>query len=573
MSTIKLFNKAIQGNEISFSELNKIATPLGYLIHPDCCTNQVLEFLKEQPKNYNATFYSSWNDIISKNKFELYLDQIRHYSSTYGTDFQDTPWIPNNNIEIISFKDLKIILPITIEELNDKCCQMLYSGIALNQDTLNILIENITNIDISKIKNKESLMYFCKAKNELPLNNVEFVRYLIYLATNKTLLIKDKSTIDSLKLSNLKISEMINKFGIKSLSEIFFRFKPIFLALKKGNESTINSLRKLANTNHKPMKLGFFEEILSNLDLIQYLPEKLKECNNFKKIQLLQTISIRRKKLDLKFFGIRNGKLFVKEEKSKYLQQYSIIYDIVYKSLIESLKSKATSIKIPNNIDITLPISEKSFIGNYPLGTSFDLSNKDAIVGIHWDNNSGANDLDLSLTDLSGYKIGWNSDYKNDNNSIIYSGDVTSPQPEAVELMYASNGFEPSIVKVNLYSGNNNSKFKLFLATEFITNMKKNYMVNPNNIQFSIDCVMDSKEKSVAIITENKLILAQFRTGNKIVAGDSITNKYIEYSLNIQDCYLNLKTVLTDAGFTINKGNELIDLTNLSKDTLINLLN
>lgn len=572
MSTIKLFNKALKGNDISFLELNKIATPLGYLIHPECCTNEVLSFLQEQPKNYNATFYKSWNDIISKNRFELFLDQIKHYTSTYGTNFQDIPWTPNDGSNVISFNNLKVISPITIKELNDRCCQMLYSGIALNSETLQMIIPFITNIDISKIKNKEALMYFCKSTDSLPTNNVELVRYFIYLATNKTLLIKDKDTLSALKLSKLNISEMVNKFGTNKIAEVFFRFKPIFLSLKKGNESTINQLRKLANTNHKPMKIGYFEEILSNISLIKDLPEKLKECNNFKKIQLLQTILIRKKELDLKFFGIRNGKLWVKEEKSKYLQQYDIIYDIIYKSLIESLKSKATNIKIPEGINITLPVSEKSFIGNYPLGTSFDLFNKDAIVGIHWDKDSGCHDLDLSLTDISGNKIGWNSHFTNDNKSIIYSGDVTSPNPEAVELMYASNGFKPSIVKVNLYSGDNNSKFKLFLATENITNMSRNYMVDPNNILFNIDCIMDSREKSVAVITENKLILAQFRTGNKIVSGDSITNQYIDYSLKTQDCYLDLKTVLLEAGFTINTGNETIDLTELSKDTLINLI-
>lgn len=90
--------------------------------------------------------------------------------------------------------------------------------------------------------------------------------------------------------------------------------------------------------------------------------------------------------------------------------------------------------------------------------------------------------------------------------------------------------------------------------------------------QFTIDCVMDSKEKSVAVITENKLILAQFRTGNRIVSGNSITNKYTEYVLDTLDCYLDLKKVLTDSGFTINSGDEKLDLTNLSKDNLMSLL-
>ena len=228
MSTIKLFNKALKGNDISLLELKKIATPLGYLIHPECCTNEVLSFLQEQPKNYNATFYKSWNDIISKNRFELFLDQIKHYTSTYGTNFQDIPWTPNDGSNVISFNNLKVISPITIKELNDRCCQMLYSGIALNSETLQMIIPFITNIDISKIKNKEALMYFCKSTDSLPTNNVELVRYFIYLATNKTLLIKDKDTLSALKLSKLNISEMVNKFGTNKIAEVFFRFSLSF---------------------------------------------------------------------------------------------------------------------------------------------------------------------------------------------------------------------------------------------------------------------------------------------------------------------------------------------------------
>ena len=111
----------------------------------------------------------------------------------------------------------------------------------------------------------------------------------------------------------------------------------------------------------------------------------------------------------------------------------------------------------------------------------------------------------------------------------------------------------------------------MFLASEKINNMQKNYMVDPNNILFTVDMVMDSKEKSLGVITGEKFILAQFRTGNGRVSTRSITDLYTTYALSILDCYLNLKDVLTDAGFTFSNKDAKIDLTDMSKDTLISL--
>lgn len=575
ISVIKLFNKALSGNSASFAEVNKLAVKVGYIVDPRCCTVEVLEFLKSLPVNINATFYKSWNDIISKNRFELFLDQIRHYASTYGTDFQGEAWTPNEGSDQPDYTNFKVITPITVEEVNTRCCEMLYTGIALNENTLRMVLELITDVDVEKVKNKEAMMSLHKKFGTVPKDNVEFVRFLVFLATNKTLLIKDKTTLAALSVANINLSELVEAFGIEKLAEIFFRFKPIFLSLGKikGNKVVVNRLRRLADKYHKPMKVGFFENILALSSLPVGLQERLKECSNYKKVTLLQTILIRQKELDMRFFGIRNGKLWAKEEKSKTKKYYEELYTHVYSSLINSLSVKACEIKLPLRVKITLPTSEKSFTGNYPLGTSFDLSNTDSIVGIHWRSSEGANDIDMSLFPIDGRKYGWNAAYTDDKKSIVYSGDMTSAYPEAVELFYGNKGMEPCIVKVNRYSGEDKAKFRLFLATETIPNMKRNYMVNPNNILFMIDCEMNAKEKSVGVITGDKFILAEFKTGNKIVSGSSITNKYTEYALSTLDCYLNLEKVLTDAGFTINSGNEPdIDLTKLSKDTLISLL-
>jgi len=297
-------------------------------------------------------------------------------------------------------------------------------------------------------------MFLYKKSGTFPNNAVEMVRYLVYLATDKTLLIKDKATIEKIKTSSLDISALVNQYGIENLSTVFLRYKPLFLAFKKGkNKVVINRLRKAAVKNHLPSTPGYFETILSSPKAVSMLESKLKELNNFKKIALLQTISIRLKGLNTRAFGIRNQKLYIKQgglvTDNAYLK---LVYAVIYADLISSLKAKACAIKIPDGINITLPTSEKSFIGNYPLGTSFDFSDADNIVGINWKSSDGAHDLDLSLRDIEGNKYGWNAAYKNANNSIVYSGDMTSANPQAQLAMRVMN--------IQLLGGPNNQSME-----------------------------------------------------------------------------------------------------------------
>lgn len=577
--TLSLFNKAIPTKQnVEFSIINECAVSLGYLVHPSLCNKEVLKWLQSNKRNYNSTFYKSWQNVISKNRFELYLDQIRHYASTYGTDYEGEVYLPEGEVEVPEFTKFKIISPISKEELISRCEQMLFAGIALKQETiesvLSILDELDYVIDIDKVRNKEAKMFLYKNKGALPKEPVEMVRYLVYLTTEKTLLIKDKETIQGIKSSTISVSKHIEQFGIEKLSSVFYRYKPIFLALKKGKDKyCINKLRRLAPKNHAPSKPGYFETILINQKGVHLLPERLTKLGTFKKVTLLQTILIRLKELNIRAFGIRNQKLYIKQERITADVAYlKMVFDIIYADLVQIMKIKACTVRLPEGIDLKLPTSEKSFIGNYPLGTSFDFSNADNIVGINWRDEDGASDLDLKLIDVSGTQYGWNANYYNTNKSIVFSGDMTSARPEATELFYTTTNFSPSIVKVNLYNGQSNSKFKFFIAKEKITKIHSNYMVNPDSIIVNVDCVMDSKEKQVGVITENKFILAQFRTGKGRIAGNSVTNLYTDYALQTIDCYISLGKLLSDAGFTITKNKADIDLTNLSKDTLIDLL-
>ena len=85
-----------------------------------------------------------------------------------------------------------------------------------------------------------------------------------------------------------------------TLSEIFYRFKPLFLALRsnQGLRPIINKIRKLAVTHHKPM----LEDYLNNITAIiktgkgidpKKLREELKKVNTFRKIRLAYALKYR----------------------------------------------------------------------------------------------------------------------------------------------------------------------------------------------------------------------------------------------------------------------------------------
>jgi hypothetical protein len=341
---IRLFNGVLPSkNLLSFETVNKVSVKYGYLVAPEACTTHVLDYIESQKIDYNSTFYKKWNSVISKSRFELLIDQLIHYASTYGTNFTGTPYIPEVAEDVPAFSTFKVIKTITKEEVISRCEKMLFSGIALKQETIQELLAILQHlghsVDIEKVKNKEAKMFLHVQTNSVPKDAVEMVRYLVYLATDKTLLIKDKVTLALIKANSHKVNlpVLVSKFGADKLSSVYFRFKEIFLSLKtRPNAKVVNRLRKLADKNHKPMKQGYFENLLSNESLINQLTlEKLDQISNFKKVLLLQTINIRLKELQNKFYLVRNQKLYVDTDVNKKSVNQNALtkaYVLIYES-------------------------------------------------------------------------------------------------------------------------------------------------------------------------------------------------------------------------------------------------
>ena len=596
-----------------FAAINKKAVKLGYIISPECCNKYVDEWLDSLTANYNSTFYKEWNDVISKSRFELYLDQIRHYASTYGKweegkEVEGNGYVPNDGSITPRFEDLKVIEPITAQKCACKCFEVLKSGIALKDATMKVMCdfffdtkvdgmdydkEHLSNL-LSQVKNKEAMSYLSEKFGVLPADEFGMLRCLALKYTGRAELIKSRATIADIreKADELKNNSPLLSLSdeqLKRLSRIFLRYKPIFLAMK-GTEGTknkvrrvVNRLRRLAEKNHKPFKIGFWESIVKTEHPVEEVKKHLADLDNFRKVRLMMLC---KERMDFPtasgVFTIRNGKQFVRE---MYFPAYNKnwlarLYFLLEDSLCESLAAKACKVRLPDNYDIALPTSEKNFVGNFPYGTSFKMSQHN-VIGIYWRNEWGTHDYDLSMSSLTGAFIGWNGGFYNRNNSVVFSGDMTNADPEAVELLYARNDCPDGVVKLNKFSGLDDSKFRFFFANECLdpTKNMRNHMVDPNNVRF--DTMIDFQgqgQKTIGLVLDNRFYLMDMGTGNSRVA--SVQSRFaptiIEAMKKKAKCFIGLRDILYRSGFEVlEKESEEkpdIDFTNLEKDTLISLL-
>ena len=139
LNLIEFFGVALSDEPKADTKLvNEAAAKRGYIIHPDCCTKSVYNWLNSKSTNINSTFYKSFHDVSSKDRLDLFFDQMLSYASTYllGENLTmndgDYSTVPN-------IRKYKVILPITQDELYDKCLNVLISGIPLKSDTISAL--------------------------------------------------------------------------------------------------------------------------------------------------------------------------------------------------------------------------------------------------------------------------------------------------------------------------------------------------------------------------------------------------------------------------------------------------
>jgi len=253
--------------------------------------------------------------------------------------------------------------------------------------------------------------------HQTPSEPIEFLRHLISKLTDESLLIKNDALIEKIQNSNGKFLDVLLQDAPNNLASIFFRFKPLFLAMKtiSNNKTFFNQLRKKANKLHLPMPEDYFNSVTSrikkgNLDLNDF-ERKLEHTNVFRKIRLANALKYRIHPKESIVYRVRNGRgwatSFDWSNNLKKITKQAL--DIVIGSIVDDIYANVNgkTFYIPPNIHYTLPATEKQFTGNLPTGSYITVS-EDLIVGIHWMNTSRRIDLDLSVIGESG-KIGWDA--------------------------------------------------------------------------------------------------------------------------------------------------------------------
>jgi hypothetical protein len=629
-STIRLFKS------VPITKKGKRKTPKpileetikrGFVFSPEVVYNysdtELVELIKTIQNEFgltaeqmNNSFHKSWKKVKTASIEQLVIEQIIHYITTYGYETlgiysDDTVFIPEEKLEIPKLNvkgfNFVVIRGYTKEELKEKLLSLLQTGIALSDETKKDIVDvclfvEINNKEIASIRNKEVRCVLYDFLDVIPEDPTEFLRYAIYKSTNKTLLIKNKKIIEEIKSKENENVDVLalfykykNKYGFEKLSQIFYRFKPLFLAFKTNTQMKhyINKIRKLAKKNHKPMKPDYLNDVTS---MIKHgvkinkdeLKEELEKVNTFRKIRLAYALKYRTKDVDSILYKIRNGKGYATDFNFEPKDSARDVLKTVLSSIVEdvAVNVKGKKIYIPENIVYAIPATEKQFTGNLPSGTYVTIP-KDIIVGIHWEDvDLNRIDLDLSLISTSKGKFGWNSYYRSEGGDILFSGDMTSaPKPNgASELYYIKRQTKDYfIMMVNYFNYDESIEvpLKIMVAKEEVKNFSYNYTVNPNNIICIAKTKINKKQRILGLLvttTENsRFYFSEVDMGNSIVSSDK---KYMvqsrDYLFNFYEGSISLNELLTKAGAKLVDDKEDCDIDlspeNLEKDKIINLL-
>lgn len=626
-STLRLFKAVpIESNSRKtkvFNNFLKESIKYGFVLSPEVVANysdlnSLVSYLKGNigiaSKALNSSFHKSWNKVKNASMEQLVLEQVFHYLTTYGKEAGffdvDFVYIPAEKLNIpeidIDSIPLVFIKGLTKEQLKEKLMGLLTSGIALSKNTIEDVVciadyLKLFDSDLDLIKNKEVACILCQHLNRFPQNSVEFLRYMVYLTTGETLLIKNKALIEKIKLGNALNNQIFNYFqdyndldefgGFNRLAEIFYRFKPIFLAFKskKHMAPIINLIRKLAVHNHKPMESDYLNDVTANIADIQVTKfvKKLTEYNIFRKIRLAYALKFRTTDADHILYRVRNGKSYVTDfsfdEKIKAATLLEYTLASIAKDISKSVKRGNKTVYIPDFIDYALPATERQFSGNFPSGTFVSIPS-DMVLGIHWKNSQKRSiDLDLSLISLTG-KFGWDRMYRNTSREVLFSGDMTdaSGPNGASEMFYLKNSDQDNfLVMVNDFnrvSEEEEVPMQVFVGKERVTSMAKNYMLNPNNLVASCNSsIKEQRQKIIGLVAKNRFYFIETNMSNAITSrNNTLSNGSKEYLYNYYVNTINLRDILEYAGYIIinNKEEADIDLSPeaISKESILEIL-
>jgi hypothetical protein len=470
-------------------------------------------------------------------------------------------------------------------------------------DLMEIIDQFQLTIEIDAIKNKEMRCRMCDRLHQIPSNPVEFLRYLIYKTTGKTLIIKNKETFETIRAANdtstieaLRLYEQT--YGLTPLASIFYRFKPLWLAFKHRSTAIapmINRIRKLAVQYHQPLQedaLNLLTQRLKHGELdADGFYRDLDRVNIFRKIRLAYALHFRLGNCKAILYKIRNGKSYATAFDARAWNHETLQF--ILEGLMDNIatmiapKIQGKKIYIPANVTYALPATEKQFIGNLPSGTSISLP-AGMTIGVAW-NNIKTHRIDLDFSLLGNTKYGWDANYRSasptgkSTGEILFSGDMTDASQGATEAFSIQRRTDDSyLLMLNYFNFESDLPvpFKLF-ATQEASIDTSHYMVDPTTVEIMIPALMDVKEKMLGLVVTTPktttIYLGETAIGNTRSAhGKPYMQQARAFLLDTMTHSISLNELLLRAGAEPVTTKEEADLDlspeALEKDTILNLL-
>lgn len=454
------------------------------------------------------SLHASWTKVATAPIEQLVFEQVVHYFSTYDMERLTGASIPLFPVEDIladlderpNIKAFTVIQYIDLDDASDLVAEYFESTVAPSKDAIEhaSILMKAFDVSLDGIKSFEFQVIRYEQLGAVPKEGQNFLRFLIYKTTGSTLVIKNQCTIESI-VRNLQQAEK-EKFAhecfcnadLVELAKTFHRFKPLYLAFKKGPSCApyINKIRKLADKYHEPMS----DVTVQNLINLEH--DYMRTGNNTKLYAVIQKCSIRQLVKLLNFtqselaredsradngiapvYNIRNGKVFVPQAETASQDHSSICLRVFaladlrrhllvqLRNLVEHKLDDKTFL-IPAEMHYAVPTSEKQFIGNIPYGSCITLpEGKSFCAAIRWENTGRIrNDLDLHMQSLT-RAFGWNSSYRSDNCDVLYSGDVTDARDGAVEAyLFSPNENEVFLLSLSKFCGADKVDFQFFMT-------------------------------------------------------------------------------------------------------------
>lgn len=529
--------------------------------------------------NANATFYKTFADRENKDWAEVVLDRLLHYATTYGglSEFFGGVYIPNSPEQdmVDVFSTVTRIEIVSLDTLKESLQNLINQPIALPSEDIPQLASLVDEfgLNVDTIQNKELLIQLASEYNVVPKDPQMLLRILVFLCTASTQLIKNKRLYRQLYNMSYKenpekkhrikelVQSYIQMYGAQALADHYRPNKKLWLTLRKmGLQREVNHIKRLSDRKHVS------HETFTIL-------EKEQDLSRFSIYQLIKVYNYvcEQKALPAEYiqaYRIRDGRVFVTQKLKRPYSDEAI--EKALTAITNELRSRFAEkeLKFYNpdtHIDIKMPTSAKSFIGQYPMYTSIQTDNAFQ-VGIYWNTQM---DLDLHAHSANGKHCGY---YTESLKGCVHTGDMTrlNKNNQAAEAIKVTNVHDATF-SINLFSGNT-ANYKLYIAKQFDGDPTN--VLADGQVIFQTQAKIEHNGDVFGTCIDDQFILTNLKLGGRI-PNHNQSELLVDAIKRKAETTLNLTTFANIVGATFvdspTEATHNFSQENLSLDTFIDL--